>query len=105
MKPDQTDQGANPRAGQRCHWSAEEKRRIGAESFRLGVRVQGGARYGLNANPVVHVAAAGGDKCRGRRGEEPVKLLPVTVAAAGTPAAPAAASEPVSWLEIVLIGG
>jgi hypothetical protein len=38
-------------------------------------------------------------------GEEPVKLLPVTVAAAGTPAAPAAASEPVGWLEIVLTGG
>src|SRR5208283_4222713 len=38
-------------------------------------------------------------------GEEPVKLLPVTVAIAGTPAAPAAASEPTGRMEIVLIGG
>jgi hypothetical protein len=61
-------------------------------------------RYSLNANLLftwrrreARSAAVGG--------EEPVKLLPVTVAAAGTSAAPAAASEPVGRMEIVLIGG
>jgi transposase len=106
MKPDQADQGESPRAArQRRFWSAEEKRRIIAESFRPGASVSKVAqRYGLNANLLftwrrqeARSAAVGG-------GEEPVKLLPVTVAAAGTPAAPAA-SEPVGRMEIVLIGG
>jgi transposase len=103
MKP---DQAANSRATrQRRFWSAEEKRRIVAESFSRGASVSKVAqRYGLNANLLftwrrreARSAAVGG--------EEPVKLLPVTVAAAGTSAAPAAASEPVGRMEIVLIGG
>jgi transposase len=106
MKPDQADQAANSRAArQRRFWSAEEKRRIVAESFTPGASMSNVAqRYGLNANLLftwrrqhARSAAVGG--------EEPVKLLPVTVAAAGTPAAPAAASEPVGRMEIVLIGG
>lgn len=107
MKPDQADQAANPRAPRQRHfWSAEEKRRIVAESFRPGASVSKVAqRYGVNANLLftwrhqeARSVALGG-------GEEPVKLLPVTVATAGTPAAPAAASEPVGRMEIVLVGG
>lgn len=103
----QANQAANPRsARQRRFWSAEEKRRIVAESFAPGASVSKVAqRYGLNANLLftwrrqeVRSAALGG-------GGEPVKLLPVTVAAAGTPAAPAATSEPAGRMEIVLIGG
>ena len=106
MKADEADQAANSRAArQRRFWSAEEKRRIVAESFTPGASMSKVAqRYGLNANLLftwrrqhARSAAVGG--------EEPVKLLPVTVAAAGTPAAPAAASEPVGRMEIVLIGG
>jgi transposase len=106
MKPDQADQAANSRAArQRRFWSAEEKRRIVAESFTPGASMSKVAHcYGLNANLLftwrrqhARSAAVGG--------EEPVKLLPVTVAAAGTPAAPAAAPEPVGRMEIVLIGG
>jgi transposase len=97
MKPDEADQAANPKAArQRRFWPAEEKRRMVAESFTPGASVSKVAqRYGVNANLLftwrrqeARSTAVGG--C-----EEPVKLLPVRVAAAGTPAAPAAASEPV----------
>ena len=103
MKPDQLDQAANPRAArQRRFWSAEEKRRIVAESFTPGASVSKVAqRYGLNANLLftwrrqeARSVAVVGD-------EEPVKLLPVMVAAAGTPAAPGL----VGRMEIVIIGG
>ena len=89
MEPDQADQAANPRtARQRRFWSAEEKRRIVAESFAPGASVSKVAqRYGLDANLLftwrrqeVRSAALGG-------GGEPAKLLPVTVAAARTSAA------------------
>ena len=52
MKPDQADRGESPRAArQRRFRSAEEKRRIIAESFRPGASVSKVAqRYGLNAN-------------------------------------------------------
>jgi transposase len=106
MKPDQADQVANLTTSlQRRFWSAEKKRRIIAESFTPGASVSKVAqRYGLNANLLftwrrheARSAAVGGR-------EEPGKLLPVTVAAAGT-ADSAGASEPVGRMEIVLIGG
>jgi transposase-like protein len=52
MKPDQADQATNPRAArQRRFWSAEEKRRMVAESFTPGASVsQVAQRYGVNAN-------------------------------------------------------
>lgn len=107
MKPDEADRAANPRAARERHfWSGEEKRRIVAESFTPGAFVSKVAqRYGVNANLLFTWRrqearrAAFGDR------EAPVKLLPVTVAAAGTPAAPVAASEPIGRMEIVLVGG
>jgi transposase len=106
MKPDQADRAANSRAArQRRFWSAEEKRRIVAESFTPGASVSKVAqRYGVNANLLFAWRRRLGD-CDAVVSPEPIKLLPVTVAAAGTPAAPAAASEPVGRMEIVLIGG
>jgi transposase len=107
MKPDQADQAANPRASrQRRFWSAEEKRRIVAESFTPGVSASKVAqRYGLNANLLftwrrqeARSAAVGG-------GVEPLKLLPVTVADAGTAAGAATTQSQVGRMEIVLVGG
>jgi transposase len=95
-----------PRAArQRRFWSSEEKRRMVAESFTPGASVSKVAqRYGVNANLLFT-----GRRQEGRSnavgGAEPLQLLPVTVADAGTPAAPAAASEPVGRMEIVLVGG
>ena len=76
-----------------------------AESFAPGASVSKVAqRYGVNANLLftwrrqeVRSDAAGG--------AGPMQLLPVTVAAAGMPAAPVDASEPVGRMEIVLVGG
>jgi transposase len=100
------DQATNPRAvRQRRFWSAEEKRRMVAESFAPGASVSKVAqRNGLNAN-LLFTWRRQGARSAVVRGEEPVKLLPVMVAAAGTPAAPPAAPEPVGRMEIVLIGG
>jgi len=107
MKPDQADQAANLRASrQRRFWSAEEKRRIVAESFTPGASASKVAqRYGLNANLLFTWRRQEARSAAVDGGEEPVKLLPVTVADSGTAAAPAAASEPVGRMEIVLIGG
>jgi hypothetical protein len=69
------------------------------------VRVQGGAGYGVDANLLFTWRRQEARSAAVGSGEEPVKLLPVTVAAAGTPAAPAAASEPVGRMDIVLMGG
>jgi transposase len=107
MEPDEADQAENPRAGRQRHvWSAEEKRRIVAESFRLGTSVSKVAqRYGLNANLLFTWRRQEARRSAFGDCEAPVKLLPVTVAAAGTLAAPAAASEPAGRMEIVLTGG
>ena len=107
MKPDQADQAANSRAvRQRRFWSAEEKRRIVAESFTPGASVSKVAqRYGLNANLLftwrrqeARSAAVGGSV-------EPLKLLPVTVADSGTAAGAAKTQSQVGRMEIVLVGG
>jgi transposase len=107
MKADEADQAAHPGAARQRHfWSAEEKRRMVAESFTPGASVSKVAqRNGVNANLLFTWRrqearrAAFGDR------EAPVKLLPVTLAAARTPAAPAAALEPVGRMEIVLTSG
>ena len=107
MKRDEADQAANPRAARQRHfWSAEEKRRIVAESFTTGASVSKVAqRYGVNANLLFTWRRQEARRAAFGDCEAPVKLLPVTVAAAGTPAAPVAASEPVGRMEIVLTGG
>jgi transposase len=106
MKPDEADQAANPKAArQRRFWSAEEKRRIVAESFTPGASVSKVAqRYGLNANLLFTWRRQEG-RSAAVGAAEPLQLLPVTVADAETPAVRAAASEPVGRMEIVLIGG
>jgi transposase len=106
MKPDEADQAANPKAArQRRFWSAEEKRRMVAESFTPGVSVSKVAqRYGVNANLLFAWRRRLGD-CDAVVSPEPIKLLPVTVVAAGKPGAAAAASEPVGRMEIVLNNG
>jgi transposase len=106
MKPDEADQAANPKAArQRRFWSAEEKRRIVAESFTPGASVSKVAqRYGLNANLLFTWRRQEG-RSAAVGAAEPSQLLPVTVADAETPAVRAAASEPVGRMEIVLIGG
>jgi transposase-like protein len=57
MKLDEADQAANPTAARQRHfWSAEEKRRIVAESFTPSASVSKVAqRYGVNANLLVSV--------------------------------------------------
>ena len=107
MKPDEADQAANPKAARQRHfWSAEEKRRIVAESFTPSASVSKVAqRYGVNANLLFTWRRQEARRAAFGDCEAPVKVLPVTVAAAGTPAAPAAALEPVGRMEIVLTGG
>jgi transposase len=61
-------------------------------------------RYGLNAN-LLFTWRRREARSVGLGGAEPLQLLPVTVSTVGTPAAPAAASEPAGRMEIVLIGG
>jgi transposase len=96
----------NPRAAhQRRFWSSEEKRRMVAESFTPGASVSKVAqRYGVNANLLftwrrqeVRSNAVGG--------AEPLQLLPVTVADAGTAAGAAATQSQVGRMEIVLNSG
>jgi transposase len=76
-----------------------------AESFTPGVSVSKVAqRYGVNANLLFAWRRRLGD-CDAVVSPEPIKLLPVTVVAAGKPGAAAAASEPVGRMEIVLNNG
>jgi transposase len=106
MKWVSSDQPAQAKSVRRRRfWSAEEKRRMVAESFAPGASVSRVAqRHGLNANLLftwrrqqVRSAAGGGT--------EAVRLLPVTVAEAGAPAAPVAAPGSGGRMEVVLIGG
>src|SRR6476660_5161107 len=107
MKPGLAGQAANAKGSHRRRfWSSDEKRRIVAESFTPGASVSKVAqRYGVNANLLFTWRRQEARRAAFGDCEAPVKLLPVTVAAAGTPAAPAAASEPVGRMEIVLTGG
>ena len=107
MKPDEASQAENPRAARQRHfWSAEEKRRIVAESFAPGASVSKVAqRHGVNANLLFTWRRQEARRAAFGDCEAPVKLLPVTVTGSGTLAAPAAPSEPIGRMEIVLSGG
>src|SRR5271156_3648802 len=107
MKSGLGDRALNPKSGSRRRfWSSDEKRRMVAESLAPDASVSKVAqRHGVNANLLFTWrrqqagAAANGDA-------EPVKLVPVTVAAAEAPtAAPVATPEPIGRMEIVLSGG
>ena len=106
MKPDQADQAANSRAvRQRRFWSAEEKRRIVAESFTPGASVSKVAqRYGVNANLLFTWRRQEG-RSNAVGGAEPLQLLPVTVTDAGTAADAASMQSQVGRMEIVLNSG
>jgi transposase len=105
MKPDEADQAANPRAApQRRLWSSEEKRRMVAESFTPGASVSKVAqRYGVNANLLFTWRRQEG-RTNAVGSAEPLQLLPVTVADAGTAGAAAPQSQ-VGRMEIVLKSG
>ncbi len=105
MKRDQANQAVSPRVRQRRFWSREEKHRIVAESFTPDASVSKVAqRYGINANLLFTWRRQEG-RAKGVGRPEPIKLLPVTIADAGSAASPAAALGPGSRMEIVLIGG
>ena len=105
MKQGQADQAEDPGARrQRRFWSPAEKRRMVAESFTSGASVSKLAqRYGVNANLLFTWRRQ--EARSTASGVAPLKLLPVTVADAGTSAAPAAAFEPLGQMEIILVGG
>ena len=107
MKRDEADQAANPRAARQRHfWSAEEKRRIVAESFTTGASVSKVAqRYGVNANLLFTWRRQEARRAAFGDCEAPVKLLPVTVADAGTAAGAVATQSQVGRMEIVLNSG
>jgi transposase len=105
MKHDQANQAVNPRVRQRRFWSTGEKRRIVAESFAPGGSVSKVAqRYGVNANLLFTWRRQQG-RANAVGGQEPIELLPVRVADAGSTASPVAAASPGRRMEIVLIGG
>src|ERR1700728_3327042 len=86
-------------------WSADQKRRIIAESFALGASVAEVARrYGLNANMLFtwrrREQRASGASAVG----EPVNIVPVRVVGA-PPTATAIAPGTMGRMEIVLVGG
>jgi transposase len=104
MKHDQANQAVNPRVRQRRLWSTGEKRRIVAESFAPGGSVSKVERYGVNANLLFTWRRQQG-RTNAVGGQEPIELLPVTIADAGSAASPVAAASPARRMEIVLIGG
>ena len=105
MKHDQASQAVNPRVRQRRFWSTGEKRRIVAESFAPSGSVSKVAqRYGVNANLLFTWRRQQG-RANAVGGQEPIELLPVTVADAGSAASPVAAASPARRMEIVLVGG
>jgi transposase len=106
MKPDlsaRSSEGIGAR--QRRFWSTDDKRCMIAESLKPGASVAMVAqRYGVNANLLFTWRRQGAAAANGGAG--PVKLVPVTVAAAEAPsAASVAAPEPIGRMEIVLSGG
>ena len=98
MKHDQASQAVNPRVRQRRFWSTGEKRRIVAESFAPGGSVSKVAqRDGVNANLLFTWRRQQG-RTNAVGGQEPIELLPVTIADAGSAASPvAAASQRAGW--------
>ena len=100
------DQFAQAKSGRgRRFWSAEEKRRMVAESFAPGASVSRVAeRYGVNPNLLFTWRRQEARSAAGVE-VEALKLLRVTVADEGASAAPVAASGPGGRMEIVLIGG
>ena len=61
-------------------------------------------RYGVNANLLFTWRHQQG-RTNAVGGQEPIELLPVTIADAGSAASPVAAASPARRMEIVLIGG
>ena len=106
MKPNLADRATNPiGVRRRRFWSADEKQRMVGESLAPGASVSKVAqRYGVNANLLFtwRRLVARGAACSE---VEPLKLLPVTVAEEGTPAAPIALPAAAGRMEIALVGG
>ena len=105
MKAGQADQATNPKAArQRRFWSAEEKRRIVAESFTPGASVSKVARrYGLNGN-ILFTWRRRDRRVGGGNDGAPVNIVPVRVVEA-TPSAIATAPSSMGRMEIVLNSG
>jgi transposase len=105
MKQARADQAVSPWLRQRRFWSAEQKRRMVAESLPPGASVSKVAQYyGVNANLLFTWRRQQGmSEAVGVL--EPIQLLPVTVADAGTAAAQAATQSHVGRMEIVLNSG
>ena len=105
MKPNLADRATNPiGVRQRRFWSADEKRRMVAESLAPGASVSKVAqRYGVNANLLFTWRRREARNAGGAL--EPLKLLPVTVADEGIPAAPIALPAAPGRMEIALAGG
>lgn len=86
-------------------WSADEKRRIVAESFEPNASVAVVARrHGLNANLLFTWRRRFGS-AGSARPQKPVEIVPVTIAAENAPAALAAPSAMGGRIEIVLSAG
>jgi transposase len=105
MKQAGADQAVGPWLGQRRFWSAEQKRRMVAESLAPGASASKVAqRYGVDADLLFTWRRQQGmSEAVGVL--EPIQLLPVTVADAGTAAAQAAPQSRVGGMEIVLNSG
>jgi transposase len=101
-----SDYASTPKSVRRRRfWSAEEKRRMVAESLMPGASVSKVAQgHGVNAN-LLFTWRRQEARSAASSGVEALEFLPVTVADAGAPAAPVAAPEPVGRMEIVLGGG
>src|SRR5579872_5653246 len=87
-------------------WSADQKRRIIAESFAPGASVAEVARrYGLNSNLLFTWRRRDGAASGARDGGGPVNIVPVRVVAETAPPASATAPSSMGRIEIVLVGG
>jgi transposase len=108
MKPE-LSAGSSEERGERRRrfWSSDVKRRMVAESLEPGASVSKVAqRYDVNANLLFTWRRQEAGAAAATSDADPVKLLPVTVAAAEAPtAAPVAGPEPAGRMEIVLFGG
>ncbi len=104
MKPSLVDGGASPKETRRRRfWSADEKRRMVAESLTPGASVSKVAqRYGVNANLLFTWRRQGAAKA--------IELLPVRVAdeappAPTSPSGPTPLMAAAGRMEIALVGG
>jgi transposase len=108
MKPELSAESSEERGERRRRfWSSDVKRRMVAESLEPGASVSKVAqRYDVNANLLFTWRRQEAGAAAATSDADPVKLLPVTVAAAEAPtAAPVAGPEPAGRMEIVLFGG